>query len=382
MPRPLIHPDLVRLRDKYPASRCLRDEWPEIKKLVTAGKSDEAEALIKTCIASNPKLVVRGTVIAKTRVGRREFLKGQREVETLIKASLSRLGERISSLLISNAGPDGKISPGRMNRVLVAVKTVNTEAWSEILLAIKAAVRDSIGYGIGVNMDGAEAGLEKAKAVRSESRESNEKADLDFAYMWWKFYEDRGGAPADISEAVRARIRVSSDIYKTIFDRVKKRQLQQGLFRNKFRGQFQSGTTLSRRVWDVRDQTLTRLRRTVAGGIAQGRPASAISSDVKGMTTVGQTSRFFPNPGSGVYRSAYRNALRMVRTETNNAYVDAQLEYVIHKGYKVLWNLSPGHPEEDECDDLAGKVYDPESVPYPNHPNEACFLTTVLPEVG
>lgn len=348
MPRPLIDPELVRLRDKYPASRCLRDHWPKIKKMVADGKVDEAEAFIKSCIDSNPRLVVRSKVIASTRVGRREFLRAQRDLENEVKDVLADLSTRAAAVVTDEAGPDGKVSPGRMNRVIDRIKALHTAAWAQILISMKAAVRDSIKTSLSVNMNAAQDGHDHAKAM----------------------------------EAARGKIGVDTATYQTIFDRVKARQLKSGLFANKFRGQFQSGTTLSRRVWDVRDASLRRLRSTVSSGIAQGRPATAVASDIKGQTLAGPQSRYMPSTGPGIYRTAYKNALRMVRTETNNAYVDAQLEYSIHKGYKVLWNLSPGHPDEDECDDLAGKEYDPESVPYPNHPNEACYLTTVLPEIG
>ena len=348
MPRPLIDPELVRIRDKYAGSRCLRDRWPEIKKLVAAGKSDEAEALIKSCIAANPRLQVRAKVITTALDLRREFLRDQRDLEGQVKAILARLSEDLVSILIGEAGSDGLISHGRLNRIQAEMRALVIAAWAEILALIKAAVRDAIKTSLSITMTSAQAGLDHGKT----------------------------------QEAAKAKMSVDSATYQTIYDRVKKRQLEKGLFANKYRGQYQSGTTLSRRVWDVRDKSVQTLRRTVASGVAQGRPASAIAADVKAQTLAGRVSKYMPNPGQGVYRSAYKNALRMVRTETNNAYVDAQLEYSIHKGYKVLWNLSPGHPEEDECDDLAGKEYDPESVPYPNHPNEACFLTTVLPQIG
>ncbi len=372
MLRPLIHPDLIRLRDKYPASRCLRDEWPKIKRLIADGKSDEAEAFIKSCIGSNPRLSVRNKVVLSSRSGRREFLRSQREAEIEVKDVLADLSDRVATIVINEAGEDGMISPGRMNRIIGRVKALHTAAWAQVLLTVKAAVREAIRRSLQVNMDAAQDGIDKAKA---ETEEMEPPAPASFL-------EGLLRRVLDVAEATRAKIGVGSVIYKTIFDRVKKRQLEKGLFANKFRGQFQSGTTLSRRVWDVRDASLRRLRVTISTGIAQGRAATAIASDIRGQTLAGPLSKTMPRTGPGVYRSAYKNALRMVRTETNNAYVDAQLEYSIQKGYKVLWNLSPGHDEEDECDDLAGKVYDPESVPYPNHPNEACFLTTVLPEIG
>lgn len=60
--------------------------------------------------------------------------------------------------------------------------------------------------------------------------------------------------------------------------------------------------------------------------------------------------------GMGHYRSARKNALRLMRTEINASYHNANYErwqqepFVI--GIRIF--LSPQHPEEDECDYLAG----------------------------
>ena len=81
------------------------------------------------------------------------------------------------------------------------------------------------------------------------------------------------------------------------------------------------------------------------------------------------------------------NALRLARTETNNAYRTGHAlgakNSTIVKGIK--WNLSRSHPEEDICDtwatqDLYGLgpgVYPPDKLP-PGHPNCLCYLTDVL----
>ena len=63
------------------------------------------------------------------------------------------------------------------------------------------------------------------------------------------------------------------------------------------------------------------------------------------------------HPGQGVYRSAYQNALRMTRTETNMAYRLSdhhrwkKIEFV--KGFEV--QLSPSHPTPDICDEMVGE---------------------------
>lgn len=85
------------------------------------------------------------------------------------------------------------------------------------------------------------------------------------------------------------------------------------------------------------------------------------------------------HPGQGVYRSSYRNAQRLTRTETNIAYRTAdyerwqQLDFVV--GIEI--RLSNNHPVEDICDDLKG-IY-PKTFKWTGwHPNCRCYMVPVL----
>jgi hypothetical protein len=85
------------------------------------------------------------------------------------------------------------------------------------------------------------------------------------------------------------------------------------------------------------------------------------------------------HPGRGVYRSSYRNAQRLTRTETNMAYRSAeferwqQLDFVV--GIEI--RLSNNHPVYDICDELAG-VY-PKSFLWRGwHPQCRCYQVPVL----
>lgn len=85
------------------------------------------------------------------------------------------------------------------------------------------------------------------------------------------------------------------------------------------------------------------------------------------------------HPGKGVYRSSYRNAQRLARTETNIAYRTAdftrwgQLDFVV--GIEI--KLSNNHPVHDICDDLKG-IY-PKTFKWTGwHPNCRCYQVPVL----
>lgn len=85
------------------------------------------------------------------------------------------------------------------------------------------------------------------------------------------------------------------------------------------------------------------------------------------------------HPGRGVYRSSYKNAMRLTRTETNMAYRTAEqdrwqrLDFVI--GYEI--KLSNNHPEPDICNDLKGK-YPKDFVFKGWHPQCRCYVVPIL----
>lgn len=97
--------------------------------------------------------------------------------------------------------------------------------------------------------------------------------------------------------------------------------------------------------------------------------------------------------GRGVYRSAYRNAMRLTRTETNMAYRASEqdrwrsMDFVL--GYRV--KRSNNHTEPDICDDLSAANDDNESQKgvYPKdfvfkgwHPQCRCFCVPILASRG
>lgn len=70
--------------------------------------------------------------------------------------------------------------------------------------------------------------------------------------------------------------------------------------------------------------------------------------------------RFIKTPleevGMGHYRSSRKNAVRLMRTEINSSYHFANYEFWQNEPYiiGIRISLSPQHPHEDICDDLAG----------------------------
>ena len=158
------------------------------------------------------------------------------------------------------------------------------------------------------------------------------------------------------------------------------------------------GFTLSQRVWNLSEATKAQLEYFISDGLTSGRSAIKLSGDIQrylkepekrfrrlrnpntGKLMLSDPAKNY-HPGQGVYRSSYKNALRLARNEINIAYRTADIErrknlpFVL--GINV--NLSPAHPKYDICDELQG-LYPKEFKFTGWHPNCLCFTTTKLME--
>jgi hypothetical protein len=164
------------------------------------------------------------------------------------------------------------------------------------------------------------------------------------------------------------------------------------------------GMNISERVWNISQGTREAIEVFVSSDIGQGfltgRSASETATLLKEYLREPdkrfrrirdkETGKLEPSkpmsdyhPGQGVYKSSYKNALRLAATETNMAYHMAgheraqRLDFVV--GIEVV--LSENHPDPpDICDEMAGE-YPKEFVFRSWHPN--CLCTTkdiLLPE--
>ncbi len=152
---------------------------------------------------------------------------------------------------------------------------------------------------------------------------------------------------------------------------------------------------LSKRVWRLTNETKSQLKFHISQGIATGKDAAEISRDVRnilvepnrlyrrvrdetGKLVLSRPAKAY-KPGAGVYRSSYKNALRLAATETNMAYRASdymrrkQLPFVA--GYKV--NLSGQHKVYDICDEMKGSY--PKEFKFVGwHPHCLCYTTSIL----
>lgn len=133
-------------------------------------------------------------------------------------------------------------------------------------------------------------------------------------------------------------------------------------------GAGRSSSTISREVRQYLREPDKLFRRVKVGTDADGNPIYGLSEAAKAY-----------HPGQGVYRSSYKNAMRIARTETNAAYRSAdserwqQMDFVT--GIRI--KLSGSHPVPDICDTLQGDY--PKDFKFTGwHPQCFCIATPIM----
>lgn len=145
------------------------------------------------------------------------------------------------------------------------------------------------------------------------------------------------------------------------------------------------GLTASERVWELTTRTEMDLKRIVANGMGAGENPAVIARKIKKYVSpdVQNADELGLDPGQGVYRSPYKNAMRLARTEMNRTYAQAAVSFATDKEWVtgVAINLSPRHADPDDCDEnAAGGPYTPEQAGelVPAHPHCMCYITPII----
>lgn len=153
--------------------------------------------------------------------------------------------------------------------------------------------------------------------------------------------------------------------------------------------------TLSKAIWEVANQTRAEMKIQLGIGLMNGDGASVISRRIRQYLSnpdalfrrvrdnngrlVASKAMLANHPGQGVYNSAYKNALRVARTNTNQAYLLADhlrwLQEPMVIGVKI--SLSAQHKIYDICDELVG-IYPKTFIWVGFHPQDLCHATPVL----
>ena len=153
--------------------------------------------------------------------------------------------------------------------------------------------------------------------------------------------------------------------------------------------------TVSNRVWDIAKKAQSEIELALSVSLEEGKSAVQLSREVRnllnnptalfrrvrdqyGNLVLSKNAQNY-HPGQGVYRSAYKNALRLTSNEINVAYKSADWLRIQQNpdivGFEV--RLSPQHKVYDMCDELKGKY--PKTFHFHGwHVGCKCHIITLL----
>ena len=157
------------------------------------------------------------------------------------------------------------------------------------------------------------------------------------------------------------------------------------------------GMNLSQRVWKYVDQYKAQMESALDVGLGEGRSTDELSRDVRqnlrepnrlfrrvrdkrGNLVLSKRAAAF-HPGRGVYRSSYKNAMRLTRSEINMAYRESDwqrwqsLDFVV--GFEIHRSNHEPLCKCDTCEKLVGRY--PKTFKFKGwHPQCMCYATPVL----
>ena len=173
---------------------------------------------------------------------------------------------------------------------------------------------------------------------------------------------------------------------------------------NAFLERKQNGLGLSDNVWRYTNQFKNEIEMGLDIGIREGKDAASIARSIQqylqypdmlfrrvkdehGVFQLSQRAAAF-HPGQGVYRSSYKNALRLAATETNIAYRTADherwqdldfivgIEVHLSNNHTILNHKKERVALFDICDELQGRY--PKEFKFVGwHPNCRCIAITI-----
>lgn len=191
---------------------------------------------------------------------------------------------------------------------------------------------------------------------------------------------------------------------KSIFDttKLKKSELKKMQDRNldalsSFQARKVSGLNLSQRVWKYTNQFKQQIEHALDVGLGEGRSAQELSMDVRqnlndpnrlfrrvrdkrGNLVLSKAAQAF-HPGQGVYRSSYKNAMRLTRSEINMAYRESDwqrwqnLDFVV--GFEIMRSNHEPLCKCSTCEKLVGRY--PKTFKFVGwHPQCMCFAIPIM----
>lgn len=153
---------------------------------------------------------------------------------------------------------------------------------------------------------------------------------------------------------------------------------------------YESGWSLSKRIWGDNEETLKDLYQIIARGVAENKPIYQISKDLQSYVTPGAKKSWNPviamkntQTGKIEYKRLYKgvvdyNAQRLARTLVQHSYQQSFIA-TTHKNpfvLKYIWHSNGSRPCP-LCQDRDGQEFAKGDLPM-DHPNGQCTMEPVI----
>jgi hypothetical protein len=342
---------LKKVVQLYPASIGSAN-WPEIKRLAASGEVEKAKELASR--GEKFKQIKAHNVTARaTRIQQMEFFSRIAAAERGLRAMLDLYVEKISDAVLAK-GSDLK----NLRRMSEIIDEETKYLRASMRIWINAAIRDSAKLGFRHIGDA-------LLPIFKANRESVEREFIAERAI----FEAKLSFGLNVTFAKRAKPTVSAAVAAANVAKIIRARTAKSLV----------GLRPKDTVWALTDRSRQDLKRIVANGMGNGEHPTAIARKIKKYVSpaIMKANKLGIEVGPGVYRSPYRNAMRLARTEMNRTYTQGVVAFSKEKpwikGYRVA--LSSAHTEEDDCDGIAGGgVYTADQVEdmLPVHPHCMC----------
>lgn len=343
--------ELFRVYKQYP-SAIRSKKWPEIARLANSGDVEGAKELAKG-LQKLPAFRRSNIIARRIRVERVALFTRMNKMDAEIKAAYAEAANVLSLWVEKKATSEANVP-----FLIKKVDRITTDLRVATQTIIISTVRDCMRLGIKA-MGDAMAPIFKAAKEEAEDKPMGiflSEAPLNI------------GLSSTIASIADPRVRLRSAKWNAITT---------SLVAKITRGRV-AGLKLSERLWEIATDSRLSLKREIISGVSQGKNPSVVANKIKKYLQPVAADGGVASVRRGMYKSPYKNAMRIARTETARAYGWGQAEYAKDKSWVqgVRWTISKAHLDPDICDDYAAQgIMTPDEFQdkYPAHPHCFCY---------
>jgi len=319
----------------------------------------------------NSQETIRKAVLNSRKNWLHYTVKQEREIYALLSGAADKIEKRLNQYAV-----EGKLPPGRLISLLGANTKPNPDSIRGIIRQlrpglnghIKKGMRQSVSFGMQTYI----------YSLQNMKLPKNAKLGIGSSFI-----------------GVDGKIRtydVGRELWKaSVWGRINSDAMDY-LLRTQY-----GRIAFSRKVWDITWDAEKLIRNRINTGVLLGESVDKVARDIKpylaepnarfhrvrkdGKLVLSKPAKAY-HPGRGVYRSAYRNARRLARTEYARAYHEGMVRYVKKKTWLKGFISRVGSDNPAPYDEYVDGKFFPKNNPpmIPYHPN--CVLGKTIVQAG